>query len=172
MAQCKKCASRQPVTVAGFEDTPYVEIASAVVSAYASDYVSNMLTHDADGVEKEGFLTDNPMVKNALFIAGGIGLSAFMKGEMYKGAGIGMATYGGFQLIQELMKEEPATTQGVNGLRWQPPTNIAGMSGGGMRTLQGNYGVAPNIVAGYGGSNYAEEDFYEKQEVAGLVRAL
>ena len=169
MAQCKKCASRQPVVVAGFEDAPYTEIATAVVTAYASDYVSNMLTHDADGVPKEGFLTDNPMVKNALFIAGGIGLSAFMKGKAYQGAGIGMATYGGFQLIQELMKEAPDT--GVTGLRWQPPTNIAGMSGG-VRTLQGNYGIAPNIVAGYGGSNYAEEEFYEKQEVAGLVRAL
>jgi len=167
MAQCKKCASKRPITVAGFEDAPYTEIATAVVSAYATDYVSNMLTHEADGTPKEGFLTDNPLVKNALFVAGGIGLSAFMKGKAYMGAGIGMATYGGFQLIQELMKEEAPTTQGVNGLRWQPPTNIAG-----LRTLQGNYGIAPNIVSGYSGSNYAEEDFYEKQEVAGLVRAL
>lgn len=171
MAQCKKCASKQPVTVLGFEDAPYIEIASAVVSAYASDYVSNMLTSESDGTPKEGFLVDNPMVKNALFIGAGVGLAAFMKGKAYQGAGIGMATYGGFMLIQELMKEEPAGSGGLHGLRWSPPQNIAGMNDG-LRTLQGNYGIAPDLVAGYGGSNYAEEDFYEKQEISGLVRAL
>ena len=168
MAKCKTCATRRPVNVAGFEDAPYTEIASAVVSAYATDYVSTMLTSNSDGTPKEGFLVDNPMVKNALFVGAGIGLSAFMKGKAYMGAGIGMATYGGFKLIEELMtKEEPTVT----GLRWSPPTNIAGMSNSGLRHLDGNYGIAPNVVAGYG-SNYAEEEMMEKTEVSGLVRAL
>jgi len=167
MAKCRTCASKQPATVMGFEDAPYIEIASAVAGAYASSYVGNMLTNNSDGTPKEGFLVDNPMVKSALFIGAGIGLTAFMKGDMYKGAGIGMATYGGFELITELMK--PAD-DAVTGLRWQPPTNIAGMNDG-FRTLDGNYGIAPNIVAGYEGSNYAEEEM-EQQSLAGLVRAL
>jgi len=161
MAKCKSCASKSH-QVYGFEDAPYIEIAAAVVSNYAAGKVDEMLTTDETGAPKPGFLTDNPMVKNAAFIVAGVGLTAFMKGEMYKGAGIGLAAYGGMELITGLMK--PAT---VTGLRWQPPQNIAG-----MRTLPGNYGIAPNLVAGYQGSNYAQEELFEKTAVSGLVRAL
>lgn len=165
MAKCKSCVQKRNQAVYGFEDAPYIEIVSAVVSNYAAKKLDEMLTTDESGAPKEGFLTDNPMVKNAGYLAIGVGLTAFMKGEMYKGAGIGLAVYGGMELINSLMN--PAVT----GLRWQPPQNIAG-----LRTLPGNYGIAPNLVAGhesgYQGSNYAQEELYEKTAVQGLVRAL
>ena len=170
MAKCKTCATKRPVSVTGFEDVPYVELATAVVSSYAAGKVDTMLQQEADGTPRTGFLVDNPMARNGLFLAAGVGILAYMKGEMYKGAGIGLATYGGYQLIDSLMT--PATTtSSVQGLTFMPPQNIAGLNDG-LRHLPGNYGVAPNIVAGYQGSNYAETDFEESMSVSGLTRAL
>lgn len=172
MAKCKTCATKRPATVTGFEDVPYVELATAVVSSYAAGKVDTMLQQEADGTAKTGFLVDNPMARNGLFLAAGVGILAYMKGEMYKGAGIGLATYGGYQLIDSLMTPADTTSSSVQGLTWMPPQNIAGLNDG-LRHLPGNYGVAPNIVAGYQGSNYAQSDFEESQmEVSGLTRAL
>jgi|TARA_R110000824_G_C15231140_1_gene678583 hypothetical protein len=169
MAKCRTCATKRPSQVAGFQDVPYTEVAAAVVTSYAAGKVDTMLTTESDGTAKTGFLVDNPMARNGLFLAAGVGVLAYLKGEMYKGAGIGLATYGGYQLIQGLMTPKDAT---VTGLRWVPPTNIAGLNDG-LRTLPGNYGVAPDLVAGYQGSNYAQEEFEESQmAVSGLTRAL
>lgn len=170
MAKCRTCATKRPSQVAGFQDVPYVELASAVVASYVAGKADTMITTEADGTARTGFLVDNPMARNALFLGAGVGVLAFLKGEMYKGAGIGLATYGGYQLISGLMT--PDTTSAVQGLTWVPPQNIAGLHDG-LRQLPGNYGVAPNIVAGYQGSNYAQEDFEESQmAVSGLTRAL
>ncbi len=164
--RCRTCASKKSPQVMGFEDAPYVEIAAAVVTNYAASKVDEMLTTDETGAPKPGFLTDNPMIKNAMYIGAGVALTAFMQGEMYKGAGIGLAAYGGMELIKGLMTD---TTTGVTGLMWQPPQNIAG-----LRQVPGNYGVSPSIVAGtdYEASNYAKEEIIEKQAVSGLVRAM
>ena len=172
MAKCRSCATSRNAQVTGFEDVPYVELASAVVAGYGASKIDTMLTENPDGTAKVGFLVDNPMARNAMFIGAGVGMMAYLKGEMYKGAGIGMASYGGLKLIEGLMT--PATPV-VAGLRWSPPQNIAGMHSG-MRTLPGNYGVAPNIVAGtdtYQGSNYEQDMFEDSQmAVSGLVRAF
>ena len=169
MAKCKTCATKRPAMVTGFNDVPYVELATAVVSSYAAGKVDTMLQQEADGTARTGFLVDNPMARNGLFLAAGVGILAYMKGEMYKGAGIGLATYGGYQLIETLMT--PADASGVSGLTFLPPQNIAGLNDG-LRHLPGNYGVAPDLVAGYQGSNYAQEDFEESMSVSGLTRAL
>ena len=170
MAKCKTCATRRPSQVAGFQDVPYTELAAAVVTSYAAGKVDTMLTQESDGTARTGFLVDNPMARNGLFLAAGVGVLAYLKGEMYKGAGIGLATYGGYQLIQGLMT--PADdSAAVTGLTWMPPQNIAGLNDG-LRTLPGNYGIAPDIVAGYQGSNYAQEDVESQMEVSGLTRAL
>ena len=171
MAKCKTCATKRPASVSGFEDVPYVELASAVVSSYAAGQVDKFLTTEADGTAKTGLLADNSMARNGLMVAAGVSMLAFMQGEMFKGAGIGLATYGGYNFIQDLMT--PATTtSSVTGLTFMPPQNIAGLNDG-LRHLPGNYGVAPSIVAGYEGSNYAQEEFEESQmAVSGLTRAL
>jgi len=172
MAKCRSCATSRNAQVTGFEDVPYVELASAVVAGYGASKIDTMITENADGTAKEGFLVDNPMARNALFIGAGVGIMAYMKGDMYKGAGIGMASYGGLKLIEGLMTPADPTVTGVNGLKWSPPSNIAG-----LRSLPGNYGVAPSLVAGtgrsYAGSNYEQDMFEESHSaVSGLVRAL
>jgi len=178
MGKCKKCASSQGVY--GFEDAPYMEIASAVVGAIVSGKVDEMITTDATGATKDNYLTNNPNIKSAAFLAAGIGLTAFMKGEMYKGAGIGLATYGAYQLYQTAMA--PAVT----GLSFMPPRNIAGVNGM-IRTLPGNYGIAQPNIGSVQGSNYGESDLYaaqkynsaknspvqpDRMKVGNLVRAL
>lgn len=170
MAKCRTCATKRPSQVAGFQDVPYVEVASAVVASYVAGKADQMITTEADGTARTGFLVDNPMARNALFIGAGVGVLAYLKGEMYKGAGIGLVTYGGYQLIQGLMEKVDGSA--VTGLTFLPPQNIAGLHTG-LRQLPGNYGVAPELVAGYQGSNYAQEEFAESQmEVSGLTRAL
>lgn len=172
--KCRTCS--KSAQVYGIEDAPYMEIATITASAYGTSYIDKMLTTNADGTPKtEGMFVEQPMLRKALFVAGGVGLTAFMKGDLYKNVGVGMASYGLLGVVESLM--QPASTSSVTGLKWQPPTNIAG-----LRQLSGNYGVAPSIVAGthdmagYHGSNYKgqeiEEMFAERQEVSGLVRAL
>jgi hypothetical protein len=175
--KCKTCS--KSASVYGFEDAPYMEIAYVTAGAYATSYVEKFLTTNADGTSKtEGMLVEQPMLRKGLFVAGGVGLSAFVQGDVYKNLGVGMATYGLYGLVEELMKPKDQTTS-VTGLKFVPPQNIAG-----LRTLTGNYGIAPSIVAGqhvgYHGAehrangmhDYSEEMFAEKQEVSGLVRAL
>ena len=179
MGKCKKCTSNQGVY--GFEDAPYMEIASAVVGAIVTGQVDKMITTTDTGAAKDNYLTNNPNIKNAAFVAAGVTLTAFMKGEMYKGAGIGLATYGAYKLYETAM-----STAGVSGLAFMPPRNIAGVNGM-IRTLPGNYGVAQPNIGSFKGSNYAESDLYAAQKynsaksspvepdrmtVGNLVRAL
>jgi hypothetical protein len=142
MARCKKCTAKSGVY--GIEDAAYIEVASAVVGATVMGRVDQMATQDEAGAPRDNFLANNPMAKNALYVAAGLGITAFMQGEMYKGLGIGVAAYGGYNLVEGFL--QPDTTTTVNGLKFMPPRNIAGVHG--LRTLPGNYGVAPSIVAG------------------------
>lgn len=111
----KKCsACSKKAAVGGFEDAPYTEIASAIVAGYAAGYVDKMLVTNPDGTAKTtGMLVENPPARAALFIAAGVALTAYMKDEMSKGAGIGLATYGGYQLIDYYMQQN-AAANGVN----------------------------------------------------------
>ena len=174
MAKCKKCTSKSGVH--GLEDAPYMEIASAVVGGVVMGKIDELATTNADGTMKDNYFANNPTIKNAAYLAAGIALTAFMPGEYAKGAGIGIATYSGYQLVQEFMK--PAA---VSGLTWKPPTNIAGVNG--LRTLPGNYGIAPTNIAGIYdvGSNVQQSrtmqqaqkyDQAMKTPISGLVRAL
>lgn len=175
--KCRTCS--KSAQIYGLEDAPYMEIATVTASAYGTAYIDKMLTTNSDGTPKtEGMFVEQPLLRKALFVAGGVGLTAFMKGDLYKNVGVGMATYGLYGVVESLM--QPSTSS-VTGLTFQPPTNIAG-----LRTLTGNYGVAPSIVAGHGmygqhdmgytGSDHRGEEvsemFAERQEVSGLVRAL
>lgn len=179
MGKCKKCTASQNVN--GFEDAPYMEIASAVVGAIVTGQVDKMITTTDTGTTKDNYLANNPNIKNAAFLAAGVTLTAFMKGEMYKGAGIGLATYGAYKLYETAM-----SNAGVSGLAFMPPRNIAGVNGM-IRTLPGNYGVAQPNIGSFQGSNYAESDLYaaqkynsaknspvqpDRMKVGNLVRAL
>lgn len=145
---CKTC--RQNAGVYGMEDIPYTEIASAIVAAIATAQIDKAVTTNADGTAKDNFLANNPMMKNALYLVGG-GLLTSMDGEMYKGAGVGMATYGGFNLVQGLMEQYMPTssTSGVQGLQFVPPSRMVGQIPAqklGLYSIPGNSGVAPSII--------------------------
>lgn len=160
MSKCKSCSGGG---VNGIEDAKYTAVAAAVVGAVITGRIDQAITTNADGTKKVNFLADNPMAKNAAFIAAGLAITAFMPGEMYAGLGIGWAAYGGYNLVEELMKKDDVVA-GVYGLKMRPPTNIAGVHGqqNGLRTLPGNYGISPSLIAGvncnnYQGSNYAQQ---------------
>jgi hypothetical protein len=146
MKKCKTCS--KDAGVYGIDDIPYTEIVSAVVSAIATAQIDKAVTTNADGTAKENFLATNPMMKNALYLVGG-GLLTSMDGEMYKGAGIGMATYGGFNLVQGLMEQYMPTTNGVTGLKFVPPQSMVGNVPAkqlGLYHIPGNSGVAPSVL--------------------------
>lgn len=149
---CKKCS--QSAKVSGMEDVPYMEMIAATVTAVAANKVDDMLTKNADGTAKTGFLVDNPMVKNLLFVAAGVGLTSYMDDEISKGVGIGAVTYGGYAIIMELMaKMYPPQTPPVNGVYGMmavPPQNIGSVSpmNAAPRLVTGNYGVSPSIIDG------------------------
>jgi hypothetical protein len=173
---CKKCSAG----VYGIDDAPYMEIAGAVLGGVLTGKVDEMATQNEDGTPKDNYFANNPTIKNVAYLAGGIGITAFIPGGLdpamrktLTGVGMGVATYAGYQLVQEFMKPDS-----VSGLVWKPPTNING-----LRTLPGNYGIAPTNIAGinYQGSNYAQENTMKaaenyssamKMPLNGLVRAL
>jgi hypothetical protein len=175
---CKTCAASGGVY--GFDNAPYMEIASAVAGAVVLGKVDEMVTTEDDGTAKDNYFANNPTIKNVAYVAAGVAMTALLPGEMYKGVGIGMAAYGGYALVTDLMKTDAVS--GINGLKFVPPRNIAAVNG--LRTLTGNYGVAPGLIAGYEGSNYAKEQVidstrrYDEAEqtpingLYGLTRAL
>ena len=144
MAKCKSCSKKNGVY--GIEDAKYTAIAAAVVGAVLTGKIDEAATINADGTMKDNYFANNPTAKNAAYLAGAIAISAFMPGEMYQGAAMGVASYAGYQLVQEMMKPD---TPVVAGLAFRPPTNIAGVHGqnGRLRHLPGNYGIAPSLVA-------------------------
>lgn len=110
----KKCSacSKKNDAVMGFEDAPYTEIASAIAGGYAAGKIDAFLRQNSDGTPKTGMLAENTTYRAALLIAAGVGLTAYMKDDISKGAGIGLATFGGYQLIEYFMNQ--AATNGVN----------------------------------------------------------
>lgn len=138
----KKCKSCQKAAVGGFEDAPYTEIAAAIVGGYGAGMIDNFLKKNADGTAKTGMLAENDMARNGLLIAAGVALTAYMKDDVSKGVGIGLATYGGYQIIYSYMNA-PTTVAGMNGMPYMPLQSIAGYN-----DLPGSYGyVQPMINA-------------------------
>jgi hypothetical protein len=146
--KCKTCANDG---VYGIEDAKYIEVASAVVGAFVSGKVDEMIVNDADGVPKDNYFSNNPTVKNAAFVVAGVALTAFMPGEMALGAGIGMATYGGYNLITELMNKDAT----VSGLTYRRSGNIASIEN---RMQKDALGLRPANIA-YQGSNNKRDEF-------------
>lgn len=144
MAKCKSCAKKSGmhgIKKSRKMSVPYTEIATAIVAGYAAGYLDKMVKFEADGTPKTGYLAENPTIKNALGVAAGVALTAYMKDEASTGAGIGLAVYFGYQLIEGLMT--PAT---VAGLAYSTPTFINGNMDIPGHNIPGNYGYAqPNM---------------------------
>lgn len=174
--KCSKCSGKKRrsrvAAVNGFDSIPYMEFAAAAVGAIVTGYADKMATTNEDGTAKEGFFTDNPTAKNAIYVAIGLGLTAFMEGEMAKGAGIGIAVYGAYNLAQNLMKPaDTVTGMGVNGLVYMPPQNIAGYVNG-LNRIPGDYGVAPDNIFGMEdstGSNFVREQFESQMNAENMT---
>lgn len=138
MKKCSKCSKKSSVN--GLEDAPFTEMASAVVGGYAAGMVDNYLKFNSDGTPKTGMLAESAYTRNALIAAAGIALAAYMKDDVSKGAGIGLVTYAGYQIIYDLMNSQ---STGVAGMMMLPPQNINGFN-----TTTGAYGYTqPSINA-------------------------
>lgn len=140
MSKCKSCS--KSAGVYGVDDIPYTTIGAAIASALVTAKLDIAVTENADGTPKDNFLAKSPTMKNALYLIGGALLTS-MDGEMYQGAGVGMATYGGFNLVQGLM-EQYSTPTGVGSLQFIPPSSIGKLPG--QYTIPGNAGTAPSIL--------------------------
>jgi hypothetical protein len=154
MKKCKKCSSKSSVN--GIEDIKYMTVAAAIIGGYATGMADKTATKNADGTAKDNYLANNPTVKNVLYLAAGLGVMAYLPGEMGEGLGAGIATYAGYQLIEGFMTKDP---DAVNGMTFVPPRNIYG-----LQQYPGDYGIAPTNIYGTGiydnvGNNY------EKMEV-------
>lgn len=143
MAKCKSCSTkRRKYSVGAIKDIPLQDIGLAIASAVATQQVDKMLTEPKDGVPQENFLAKNPMVKNAMYLGGGLLLSQ-MKGNMYKSLGTGLSVYGGMELFKSLLDQY---TTSVSGVGYIPPQTIGNLPG--LYSLPGDYGVSPSIIAG------------------------
>ena len=138
MAKCKSCAAG----VSGMDDIPVNEIAAAVASAIALGQVDKALTVDAaTGAPKDNFLTKNPMIKNFGYLGIGVMLTS-MPGELYRGAGIGAATFGGYALISGFL-EKPAGGAVGSQVDFIRPQNINGV----------DYGINPSVLGQHSNAN-------------------
>lgn len=144
MASCKSCSTkRRKYSVGKIKDIPLQDIGLAIASAVATQQVDKMLTEPKDGVPQDNFLAKNPMVKNAIYLGGGMLLSQ-MKGKMYKSLGTGMSVYGGMELFKSLLDQYTQTA--VAGVGYIPPQTIGSLPG--LYSLPGDYGVSPSVIAG------------------------
>jgi len=136
---CKKC--KGVAAIHGIEDAPFTEIGIAIVTAVATAQIAKAVTTNADGTPRDNFLAKNPLALNALYLGGGIWLTS-MEGEMYKGSGMGLAVYGGFGLIDGLMKQFMPTVGYI------PPQAIAGMTlENAFKIGPSSYGIQPSLIA-------------------------
>lgn len=149
--KCKKCSES---SVSGMESVPMVEMLAATLTAYTASKVDKALTTNADGTPKTGFLTENPLVKNALYIAAGVGLASYMQDEISKGIAIGSVAYGGFGVIEQFMNQwtgsATPSAAGLYGVQFVRPQNIAGVSplNAAPRTSLSASGVVPSVIDG------------------------
>ncbi len=136
---CKKCAG-----VSGMDDIPTMEIAAAAVAAIATAQIDKAVTVDANGNPKDNFFAKNPMAKNAAYAAAGVMLTT-MKGEMYQGAGIGMAVYGLTNIVTQFMEQN--ANAGVYGpVNYKPPSVIGGKFG---PTSSASSMINPSVLGQY-----------------------
>lgn len=121
MAQCKTCSGE--VGAMDFGNIKFALVAAAVAGAIITDKGNQMLTKNADGSPKTtGYLVENPKVKDGLYLAGGALATMLSDGnEWITGLGVGVAVYGGFNLVKSMMT--PATNAGIG---YIPPQQIAG----------------------------------------------
>lgn len=137
---CKSC--KNDAGVSGMDDIPTIEIASAIAAAIATNQIDKAVSLDENGTPKDNFFAKNPMAKNAAYVAAGIFLTT-MEGEIYKGAGVGMATYGGYNIVNGFL-EKPAAS-GIYGSQstFIPPQHISGTFGPSSSSA---YGIIPSIL--------------------------
>lgn len=89
--------------IEGLNEADYMLIGGAVGGYVAAAYVDNMLVYDENGVRKTTGLApvDKDMMRNGLFVVGGLGLAWMWGNEpAAKGAGVGATVYGVKQLIR------------------------------------------------------------------------
>lgn len=176
--KCKKCS--QSDSVAGIEDVKWAEMISATVAAIVANKVDNMLVQNADGTAKtEGYFVENPMAKNAMFAALGVGLASYMQDEYSQGAAIGLFAYGAYGLTMQLMDKYATPTvsgmyskngvYGLGNLVSMPPRNISGISqNADPRFIVGNYGVQQPIINGVDDREPIKEEIFESAMESGL----
>lgn len=142
--KCSACA--KAAEVSGFEDAPYTEIVSAIAAGYVAGKIDTFLVKNEDGTAKTGMLAENLMARAALGIVGGVALTAYMKDDISRGAGIGLATYFGYQLIDYYMNQNAAN--GVNYVY----ANNQNINGNGDKVMipkhisPGSYGYAQSNI--------------------------
>lgn len=128
--KCKTCAAG----VSGMNDIPVNTIAAAIVAAIAIGQVDQMVSFE-NGQPRDNFFAKNKMAKNAAYLAAGIFLTS-MPGELYQGAGTGLAVYGGFNLAQDML-EISGTGSIYGNVKFIRPTSLSGIKG---------YGIEPSIL--------------------------
>lgn len=122
MAKCKTCSGE--VGAMDIGNIKFALIASAVAGSLVADQANKMVTKNPDGTPKTtGYLVENPKVKDGLYVAGGALATMMADGnEWITGLGVGIAIYGGYNLVKSMMA--PAGTAGIG---YIPPGNMAGL---------------------------------------------
>lgn len=127
--KCKSCSA----SVDGFsmENIKFGLIGAAVAGALVTDQANKMITQNADGTPKTtGYFVENPKAKDAALLLAGAGITMLSDGnEMITGLGVGVAVFGGYNLVKSMMT--PTTTAGIGYIApaqiqgYIPPAQIA-----------------------------------------------
>lgn len=119
--KCKSCSA----AVDGFsvENINFALIGSAVAGALVTDKVDQFIKKNPDGTPKTtGYFVENPKAKDAAILAAGVLTTMMSDGnQMVTGLGVGVAVFGGFNLIKSMMT--PAAAAGIG---YIAPQQIAG----------------------------------------------
>ena len=158
MGKCKTCSKKG--SVSGIEDAPYMLVVGSIGAALVADKIDEMATKNADGTPKaDSYLYKNPKIKNVLFVAAGVGATMYAGGnEAIVGAGVGLAVWGGYNLVKGMMT--PATTAGLGYIQ---PASLGAVH------VPGNAGFSPSNIGRMNIPKYQQQPMYQEAEFeAGL----